>query len=125
MKTKRVTCVISVTERCLHGFTTQNDTHNRNCNEMNRSLDALLQPNQNSQQSVSAGTSSNKSTGENQSIEKSEPQTNTQQSQTVIGPLASLITHHVTAAPRDQLNMLFEKAIHKTATFFSYFEHPE
>lgn len=38
--------------------------------------------------------------------------------------LTSLLTHSVTAARRDQINMLFAKAIHETLTSFSFFEHP-
>lgn len=109
MKTKRAKCKFC--GRTVSASSQNMDTHARNCTEMKRTLGALLEEPQKSQQSVSPTVAT-------------ETQSASHTPAPLKGPLSSIATNNVSSSRRDELNVLFAKAIHETATSFSFFENP-
>lgn len=117
MKKKRAKCKFCC--RTVSASSQNMDTYSRNWSEMSRTIGALLKPLQSSQDSVSPALPSDSSAVEKRNCDKS--QRNERRNASHVGSISSFIMHHVTTARRDELNVLFAKAIHETATSMSFF----
>lgn len=111
MKTKRAKCnfcgaSVSATSRNM-------DCHYRNCKSVIRSLGALVATEKNSRHSSSPSNVKDKDSGAPTHESNSKN----------LGPLSTFISNKLSATKKAELNFLFSREVHGTATPFSFFDN--
>lgn len=123
MKTARAKCLFC--KKTVSASARNMDTHYRNCRSVKRTIGALLPTNQSSQDPVSPSSQPTSNTANESETDRCGSKTSACIPQTNLrGPLSQLIGQQVKKGKKNDLNLLFARAIHETATSFSFFDRP-